>query len=165
MSLIRMLALLAAIDSIAFSALGASTTVAPDIVENAPRQLPRVIVVLDHQRDDLGEVHGAQDLTVAQRRLRLVAAQGNVERERGTVALAVALRPNAAAVHLGELLHDGHSKAQAAVAAGGRRVLLAESLENPRQELGLDALAVIPHHQAERIAMPSRRHVHGRTLR
>ena len=58
--------------------------------------------------------------------------------ERAPLALAGALGPHGAPVHLDQLLDDRQAQSQAAVPPRGRAVGLAEPVEDVRQELGLD---------------------------
>ena len=66
---------------------------------------------------------------------------GRGDGERRARAFARALGADRAAVQLDQLLDDRQAQPQAAVAAGGGGVGLAEAVEHVRQELGRDALA------------------------
>ena len=73
---------------------------------------------------------------------------GDREVERGALALD-ALDPHRAAHQLGEALADGEAEPGAAVLAGGRRVELAELLEQLVRPVGRDADAGVAHRQMD----------------
>ena len=72
-----------------------------------------------------------------------------VKRERRAVARPVALGPHRAAHQLGEALADREAQPGAAVLARGRRIGLAERLEQPADGLGGQADAGVAHRERE----------------
>ena len=76
------------------------------------------------------------------------------------LALAGALGPDAAAVHLDELLDDGEPQAQAAVPPRRAGVGLAEAVEDVREELGLDAHAGVDDADLDVRVDPLQEHLH-----
>ena len=61
---------------------------------------------------------------------------------------------------LSQILNDGEAKAQSALAAGGRSVSLAKSIEHVREKIGCDALAGIFHADFDVGIHPLQDHVH-----
>ena len=88
------------------------------------------------------------------------AASGSRIDERRAVALARALRLDAARVQLDEVADDGEAEAEAAVAPGDGRVGLAEAVEDVREELGRDSLAGVGDRDLRLAVGPLEPHLH-----
>ena len=69
----------------------------------------------------------------------------DLDRERRSLALAVAARRDRSSVSLDELPDDCEAQPQPTVTARGGRIPLPEGLENVRQEIRRNALAVVAH--------------------
>jgi hypothetical protein len=85
--------------------------------------------------------------------------------ERRPLAFAGALRPDGAAVHLGEVLDDGEPQAQAVVPSRRAAVGLAEAVEDVGEELGLDAHAGVDDADLQMRIDPLEEHLHLAALR
>src|SRR5262249_57649732 len=91
---------------------------------------------------------------------RLVSSdQWQSEMERRALVLT-ALRPDAAAVELDELLADRQPEARAAGAAGNRVIELLEWLEEPRQVVLADSDAGVSDPQPDPPPLPPHPHPH-----
>jgi hypothetical protein len=119
------------------------------LLEKAADHAARVVLVVDDQHAQAGDaavgVRGdagalAHAALVALGRLRR-RDDRQQDREGRPLAGAFAGDAHRAAVQLDELLDDGQSEPEAAVAAGRAGVGLAEAVEHERQEIGTDALA------------------------
>ncbi len=103
-------------------------------------------VVVDHEDVLAGELGGNPGGGATRRHLGRLGDDREVER--GAFALD-ALDPHRAAHQLGQSLADGEAEAGAAVLAGGRRVELAELLEQLVRPIGRDADAGVTHGEVD----------------
>jgi len=120
-------------------------TCAPAL-QHLREQLARIAFVVDDEdadvgqtaaaRADLGHVGGSRPDVGGAPRLRR-----QPHPERRPLALAVALRLDAAAVQLDEVAHDGQTQPETAVPAARAGVGLPEAVEHMRQEFSRNALA------------------------
>src|SRR5207253_1335811 len=76
---------------------------------------------------------------------------GQLDRERGALALALAGGGDGAAVQIDELAHDGEAQTEAALGARTRRITLPEPVEDVREEGPGDPLARVPDGQARAV--------------
>ena len=114
------------------------------VLEHAPNQDARVEVVLDHEDADAveaGQRRGGRRRGGAVPRCR--TCRGSRTDERRAVLIAGARRGDAAVVRFDEVTDDREPEPEAAVPAFGAGVLLAEPLEDVRQELPGDAAALV----------------------
>ena len=76
--------------------------------------------------------------------------------ERRALARTIALGAHLAAVQLDQVLDDGESEPEAAVAAGDGAIGLVETIEDVREHVGPDAAAGVGHHDGRRAPSSTR---------
>src|SRR2546427_10906730 len=75
--------------------------------------------------------------------------EGQLHDERRALSLARALGGDTAAVELDQVLHERQPEAEAAVGPRGGAVLLPETVEDERENVGADAPARVAHHDLD----------------
>ena len=88
---------------------------------------------------------GVGSATLFERPRGRAATSGNVTQNVAPLSGARALGANRAAVQIDDVANDGEAEAEAAEQSRRRAVLLREAIEDVRQELGLDAAALVAH--------------------